>query len=1036
MNPSVHSYYDFTQADFKAINALPSGVFFPQVENDAAWYRAPYVLVEGTPSKPSPGVLPLKPENTTTKCLPLMNVGIEMDVVSTISKTTLTQTYLNQSDKPIKEARYSFPLYEGAVVCSFSCTFGDGRVLEGEVKPKETAKAEFEQARATYTTTGLLEEHTSEIFEIHLGNIPAETTLKIEIEYFNELKADTSSEGLLVTIPTAIAPRYGPQPAEFSLKKEFQESGLGITVNVLCNERVRGLKCLSHPISVEIGTQNRKVSSFGALAEEAYNPKKAKASLIGPTAKLDKDFVLMIIPASATVLSSQAVVEVNDKDPNFAAMMITIYPKQLFPSVSLGENHDEIIFVTDRSASMIDKIETLKQAMFVFLRSLPEQCRFNIYSFGSTFASLWSNSQVYSQATLEQATKYVRKMQADMGGTEILEPVRSAFENRNKGDSNTQIIILTDGEVFNTKDTIDFVHQARSDSKETVRFFALGIGHQASHELVEGIARNGGGYAEVVAIDGRGKWQERVIQMLKAALMPSSWKLMVDSALGSSTEGEQSNSVNGVIQAPKEAPSAHPFSRRSIYLLYDLGNAELPEKIVVTGSTPDGRSVKATLDVEKTNLDLSLITLLAVKQRIKDLEESSELGARDEAERLGMQWKVTGKYTSFIILDRSDGSRKELYSYRPKRSELAGLLGARHSGRCSFGDVPSFGARHSGRCSFGDVPSFGNVSSIGHVPAFGNAPTFGDIPSFGNVSSIDHVPAFGNAPTLGDVPSFGNVSSIGHVPAFGNAPTLGDVPSFGNVSSIGHVPAFGNAPTLGDVPTFGVVPFGYRPSFRDIQSSSHQVSYPIPELHCRLQTEDYLNTSASVLKFLVLTNTATTIQDLLALQSFDGSFPQLSTLFPFLAHFHMFLIHVYSTRLLFKAVPSTKVHATILAVHMMQTIFYAHKSLWELCRQKAITWLREQVKSWVILYFEPGQFNDSECSQRYHDLRSYERWMKPEFEKNMRVIEVYSSNDQPQSNLLDGVRLDDDDNDDVDMEDVAHAASQGKVEQVQNTATQ
>jgi hypothetical protein len=78
-------------------------------------------------------------------------------------------------------------------------------------------------------------------------------------------------------------------------------------------------------------------------------------------------------------------------------------------------------------------------------------------------------------------------------------------------------------EKWNTEPTINFVRTTRTDTNEKVRFFSLSIGDSVSHRLVEGIGRQGGGFADVIAVDAPGQWQSRIIRMLKGALTPSRW---------------------------------------------------------------------------------------------------------------------------------------------------------------------------------------------------------------------------------------------------------------------------------------------------------------------------------------------------------------------------------------------------------------------------------------------------------------------------------------------------------------------------------
>jgi Vault protein inter-alpha-trypsin domain len=72
-----------------------------------------------------------------TRCLPILDVNIDVDIKSTIAKTLVTQTFTNLSGYTIKGANYSFPLYDESAVIEFRCHIGEDTVLEGAVRPKD-----------------------------------------------------------------------------------------------------------------------------------------------------------------------------------------------------------------------------------------------------------------------------------------------------------------------------------------------------------------------------------------------------------------------------------------------------------------------------------------------------------------------------------------------------------------------------------------------------------------------------------------------------------------------------------------------------------------------------------------------------------------------------------------------------------------------------------------------------------------------------------------------------------------------------------
>jgi len=84
----------------------------------------------------------------------------------------------------------------------------------------------------------------------------------------------------------------------------------------------------------------------------------------------------------------------------------------LVPQFTLDEISDcEFVFLVDESGSMSGyKIESVKNALQLFLRSLPCNCHFNIISFGSNYVPLWPNSVPYTDGNIEKASQAVFEM--------------------------------------------------------------------------------------------------------------------------------------------------------------------------------------------------------------------------------------------------------------------------------------------------------------------------------------------------------------------------------------------------------------------------------------------------------------------------------------------------------------------------------------------------------------------------------------------------------------------------------------------------
>ncbi|XP_044541080.1 von Willebrand factor A domain-containing protein 5A-like [Gracilinanus agilis] len=73
------------------------------------------------------------------------------------------------------------------------------------------------------------------------------------------------------------------------------------------------------------------------------------------------------------------------------------------------------------------RIASAKETLILLLKSLPLGCYFNIYGFGSTFDSFFPESVEYTQKSMEEALQRVKALEADLGGTEILEPLKNIY---------------------------------------------------------------------------------------------------------------------------------------------------------------------------------------------------------------------------------------------------------------------------------------------------------------------------------------------------------------------------------------------------------------------------------------------------------------------------------------------------------------------------------------------------------------------------------------------------------------------------------
>ena len=390
---------------------------------------------------------------------------------------------------------------------SFTCHVGQ-RKIRGIVKEKNAAKDIYDDAVSRGETAGLLTQlpEAADVFSTKLGNIPANETIVVEIEYVGELKYDAETEGIRYTIPTAISPRYGQQQTNWqNLPVSYKPNGgFKVTVNVSMAEGsfIQNIQSPSHCIEVTLGTLSTSLDSDPVMH-------RASATLALGSTTLDKDFVLVVKVKDTDI--PKALIETHPTIENHRALMVTLVPKFSLPAF-----RPEVIFVVDRSGSMKSNIPTLINAIKVYLKSLPVGVKFNICSFGSTHSFLWPRSKSYTYENLDEAISHVEKFQANMGGTEISAAIESAIKSRYH-DLPCEIMLLTDGEIWQQEELFTLLNEQVVMSKGGLRLFSLGIG-DASSSLIEGVARAGNGFAQTVGLGE--KMDVKIIRMLKGALSP------------------------------------------------------------------------------------------------------------------------------------------------------------------------------------------------------------------------------------------------------------------------------------------------------------------------------------------------------------------------------------------------------------------------------------------------------------------------------------------------------------------------------------
>ena len=137
--------------------------------------------------------------------LKLLSVKANGAVKGRLLVMTMEQTYRNTNSKNT-EITYTFPLPFGAVLMEVEVTL-NGQVLKGEVSPRSTARAKYEEAISEGNSSIMLERNRDGSFTLELGNLMAREECRILVRYAQVLSTEHGQVRLM--LPTTIAPRYG-----------------------------------------------------------------------------------------------------------------------------------------------------------------------------------------------------------------------------------------------------------------------------------------------------------------------------------------------------------------------------------------------------------------------------------------------------------------------------------------------------------------------------------------------------------------------------------------------------------------------------------------------------------------------------------------------------------------------------------------------------------------------------------------------------------------------------------------------------------
>lgn len=543
--------------------------------------------------------------NDGTPC-PLKGASITGKIDDVVSIFTVQQTYTNEGKKPI-EALYTFPMPLQAVLLEMGAQFGE-KDLKGHVQPNAKAENTYNEAIADGNAAILLKEVEPGLYHASLGNLkPGETAV---IKYRYGIQHTWNDRFLRIHLPTTIAPRYGDHgkagisDSAAPVYTNMAESAWTFAISVTGNLAKCAVNCPSHIMRTSIKEDGLGIS-FATMP--------------------DRDVVLEF--ESPERPQSFAVA---GRDLDGWLVAADFMPR--FEQAERGALNLDILI--DCSGSMGgESIAQAREGLRLILDSLQGNDCFNITAFGSSYSSLFKKRLPASSDNLGKAREFLRKMDADMGGTEAEAALEHVYKLKG-GEGVRSILFITDGEIWSAEK----LYENARDSG--CRIMTVGVGSAVSEKTVRKLAESTGGQCEIVSpSEDMARRIHRHCMRMNCAI--------TDRA---TVVAEGSNLIFPERpQAIFDGDTLHVFAKYS-----ELPSGEVRLNASVAGKNFSWSCKVPEIQPEQADTALSDLARIAVASQLAKMKE------KDQGQQLALDYQLLSKWTSYILVDeRSEEEKAE-----------------------------------------------------------------------------------------------------------------------------------------------------------------------------------------------------------------------------------------------------------------------------------------------------------------------------------------------------------------------------------------
>jgi Ca-activated chloride channel homolog len=405
--------------------------------------------------------------------IPLKSTFFTGQLKGMMTCMTMEMVFENTEEKFI-EAVYTFPVPDRAVFLGLTIEMA-GQVYQTIVMERKEATNAYEESVTDGNAAILVEEVSTNLYSMQIGNIPPQSDVKIEYQYsvLHEWR-----DGLLRwRLPTVLAPRYG-------------QSGLAP----------------HHEPEIDLFTKHDfkfELCVEGFLSELPCLSPSHHIKFVR-----DGDALKLALGYEQDVLNRDLVIHFQQHDDKKADVLSALWDRDInnqycallslcTPNVTDYVSAPKIIkILIDCSGSMIgESIQQARIALRQVMQEIRPEDKVMMWKFGSSVEKL-QNKPV---GINEVDDDIFHRIQGDLGGTELFKALSSIAKQGNTFSvKDADIFLITDGEVWNEDSAYSELIDVLGNKQ---RVFSVGVGRAVSTDILNKLAQDTGGSVELVTPD-------------------------------------------------------------------------------------------------------------------------------------------------------------------------------------------------------------------------------------------------------------------------------------------------------------------------------------------------------------------------------------------------------------------------------------------------------------------------------------------------------------------------------------------------------